>query len=78
MIRLYTYRDLRDAVYLEAACKLHNISFPYDNVDCETFASFILSDPNFDEDITYFAVGDGDRVLGFLAGVEVVKEPREA
>lgn len=78
MIRVVTYKELRGVEYLDYACELHNVAFPYDNVECRVFRSFILDDANFDEELMLFAIDDKDSVRGFLAGVEIVKEPAEA
>ena len=77
LIKIYTYRDLRDLDYLDSACRIHNISFPYDNVECEIFRSFVLGDENLSEEAIYFAISE-NRVLGFLIGVEISREPVEA
>lgn len=77
LVKIFTYKELKDIEYLDTVCGFYNISFPYDNIDCESFKSFILNDVNIDEDLILFAVDDKGFVKGFLAGVEVIYEPFE-
>lgn len=77
MIRIAFFRDLRDYSYLEQACKIHNRSFPMDNAECRVFKSFIIEDPNLDEELILFALDEKGYVKGFLIGSEICKEPRE-
>ncbi|MEZ0289489.1 MAG: GNAT family N-acetyltransferase, partial [Sulfolobales archaeon] len=78
MIRVLTYRDLRDSRYIDEACEIHNTSFRYDIVECSIFRSFVLEDPNLEEDLIFLALDERDRVVGFVIGVEIVREPRES
>ena len=78
LVKIIVFRDLREGSYLEEACRIHNKAFPFDNVECNIFNSFILSDPNLSEELMLFALDDSNVVKGFLFGVEMVKEPREA
>ncbi|MDK6028501.1 GNAT family N-acetyltransferase [Ignisphaera sp. 4213-co] len=77
MFKVALYRDVRDEKLLDYVCRFHNKAFPFDNVDCGIFKSFIVDDANFDEELTLFIFDDFGNVRGFLAGVEIAKEPSE-
>jgi GNAT superfamily N-acetyltransferase len=78
MSRVVTYKDVKDPRYFTDACKIHNKAFPFDNVECNIFNMFILDDVNLDEELIIFALDSLGKVRGFLVGVEIVKEPKEA
>lgn len=78
MINIVTYRELKDAEAVEYSCRIHNVAFPYDSVECNIYKSFIVDDENFNEEFTLFAIDRENRIRGFLIGVEISKEPREA
>jgi len=78
LVDIVTYKELRDARLIEDACRIHNRAFPYDNVECDIYKSFLLDDENLSEELILFAIDKKGIARGFLAGVEIVKEPSEA
>ncbi|MCS7110684.1 MAG: GNAT family N-acetyltransferase [Ignisphaera sp.] len=75
---MITYKEEKDVRLIDQSCRLHNTAFPYDCVECNIYTSFTLNDENFDQELNLFAVDEENRVRGFLLGVEIVKEPKEA
>ncbi len=78
MINIVTYRELKDVKFIEQACKIHNTVFPYDSVECDIYISFVVDDENFNDELILFAIDEEHRVKGFLIGIEIIKEPKEA
>jgi GNAT superfamily N-acetyltransferase len=78
MNKIVVYKDVKDLEYLVDACRIHNRAFPFDNVECDIFNSFIFNDVNLDEELILLILDSFGKVRGFIVGVEIVREPSEA